>query len=74
MELAGFALIALWVQAVVAVDVGVVACAVNSLIHVDRERVGVAVVRSGPADTAGCGPWKSKVIGHMVFSHRQVLV
>ena len=49
-------MIALWVQAVVAVDTGVVASAVRSVIHIDRGRVGVTVVRSGPADTAGCGP------------------
>ena len=55
-------------------DAGVVASAVRSVIHADRGRAGVAVVPSGPTDTAGCGPCKSEVIGHMGFSHRQVLV
>ena len=66
-------MIALWVQAVVAVDTGVVASAVRSVIHVDLGRVGVPVVRSGPAYTADCDLCKSEVIVHMVFSHHQVL-
>jgi hypothetical protein len=55
-ELAGLALIALWVQAVVPADAGEVACTACSVIAADRGRVGVAVVRSGLAETAGCVP------------------
>ena len=73
-ELAGLALLALKFQGVVAGDAGVVACAALSVIRADRRRGGVAVVRSGPAEAAGCGPCKSELTCHMVFSQRQVLV
>ncbi len=73
-ELAGLALLALKFQGVVAGDAGVVACAVLSVIRADRRRVGVSVARSGSPEAAGCGPCKSEVTCHMVFSHRQVLV
>ena len=66
-------MIALWVQVVVAVNAGVVANAVRCVIHADRGRVGVTVVRSGLAGTAGCGHCKSKVTGRTMFSHRPVL-
>ena len=45
-----------------------------SVVLADRGRAGVAVGPSGFTDTAGCGSCKSEVIGHMIFSHRQVLV
>ena len=47
-------------------DAGVVACDVSSVIHADHGRVGVAVVRYGLAETAGCGPCKSDVTGHII--------
>lgn len=52
---------------------GVVACNAFSVIRAEFGRVGVTVVRSGLAGTAGCGHCKSKVTGRTMFSHRPVL-
>ena len=59
-KLAGLALLALWVQAVVAGDAGVFACAALSVIDADRGRIGVAVVRLVSQTQQAAAPVRAK--------------